>query len=67
MFKEFDYDNKPIVEIVNDIISDAVNHDASDIHFDPYPDNLHDVRFPYRHVAPPFMLSSSFRMRAALR
>ena len=41
MFKEFDYDNKPIVEIVNDIITDAVNHDASDIHFDPYPDNLH--------------------------
>ena len=41
MFKEFDYDNKPIVEIVNEIISDAVKHDASDIHFDPYPDNLH--------------------------
>ena len=41
MFKEFDYDNKPIVEIVNEIITDAVNHDASDIHFDPYPDNLH--------------------------
>ena len=41
MFKEFDYDNKPIVEIVNDIITDAVHHDASDIHFDPYPDNLH--------------------------
>jgi type IV pilus assembly protein PilB len=41
MFKEFDYDNRPIVEIVNEIITDAVNHDASDIHFDPYPDNLH--------------------------
>ena len=41
MFKEFDYDNKPIVEIVNEIISDAAKHDASDIHFDPYPDNLH--------------------------
>ena len=41
MFKQFDYDNKPIVEIVNEIITDAVNHDASDIHFDPYPDNLH--------------------------
>ena len=41
MFREFDYDNKPIVEIVNEIISDAVKHDASDIHFDPYPDNLH--------------------------
>lgn len=41
MFKQFDYDNKPIVEIVNEIITDAVKHDASDIHFDPYPDNLH--------------------------
>ena len=41
MFRQFDYDNKPIVEIVNDIITDAVKHDASDIHFDPYPDNLH--------------------------
>ena len=41
MFRQFDYDNKPIVEIVNEIITDAVNHDASDIHFDPYPDNLH--------------------------
>ena len=41
MFRQFDYDSKPIVEIVNEIISDAVKHDASDIHFDPYPDNLH--------------------------
>lgn len=41
MFRQFDYNNKPIVEIVNEIITDAVKHDASDIHFDPYPDNLH--------------------------
>ncbi|MBR5662726.1 MAG: type II/IV secretion system protein [Bacilli bacterium] len=41
MFRQFDYDSKPIVEIVNEIITDAVKHDASDIHFDPYPDNLH--------------------------
>lgn len=41
MFREFDYDNKPIVDIANEIITDAANHDASDIHFDPYPDNLH--------------------------
>jgi len=41
MFKQFDYNNRPIVEIVNEMISDAVKHDASDIHLDPYPDNLH--------------------------
>ena len=35
VFKEFDYDNKPIVDIVNEMIIDAVKHGASDIHFDP--------------------------------
>ncbi len=40
MFREFDYDNKPIVDIVNEMIVDAVNHGASDIHFDPTPDEL---------------------------
>lgn len=35
MFREFDYDNKPIVDIVNEIIEDAMNKGASDIHFDP--------------------------------
>lgn len=35
MFKEFDYDNKPIVDIVNEMIIDAVKSGASDIHFDP--------------------------------
>ncbi len=35
MFREFDYDNKPIVDIVNEMIIDAVKHGASDIHFDP--------------------------------
>lgn len=33
--KEFDFNNIPIVEIVNEIILDAVNRNASDIHFDP--------------------------------
>ena len=37
MFQNFDYDNKPIVEIVNEIIVDAVKKGASDIHFDPTP------------------------------
>lgn len=35
MFKEFDYDNKPIVDIVNEMIIDAVKKGGSDIHFDP--------------------------------
>ena len=35
MFREFDYDNKPVVDIVNEMIIDAVKHGASDIHFDP--------------------------------
>lgn len=33
--KEFDFENVPIVEIANEILLDAVNQHASDIHFDP--------------------------------
>ena len=33
--KNFDFETMPIVEIANDIILDAVNKNASDIHFDP--------------------------------
>ena len=44
VFKEYDYDNQPIVEIVNEIMADAVKNRASDIHFDPTPDKL-KVRF----------------------
>ncbi len=40
MFKEFDYDNKPVVDIVNEMILDAIEKKASDIHFDPTPDTL---------------------------
>ena len=40
MFKEFDYDNKPIVDIVNDMIVDAVKSGGSDIHFDPVENGL---------------------------
>ena len=40
MFREYDYDNKPIVEIVNEMIIDAVKHGASDIHFDPTEEDL---------------------------
>ena len=38
--KEFDFENMPIVEIANEIIIDAVNKGASDIHFDPTKDDL---------------------------
>lgn len=40
VFKEFDYDNKPIVDIANEMIIDAVKRGASDIHFDPTEDDL---------------------------
>ena len=33
--KEFNFEKLPIVEIANEIIMDAVNKGASDIHFDP--------------------------------
>ena len=35
MFREFDYENRPVVDIVNDILNDATSRGASDIHFDP--------------------------------
>ncbi len=35
MFRQFDYENKPIVDIVNEIILGAISLHASDIHFDP--------------------------------
>lgn len=38
--RKFDYEKLPIVEVVNEIILDAVKMDASDIHFDPSEDSL---------------------------
>ena len=40
MLRTFDYENTPVVNIVNDMIIDAVNRKASDIHFDPTPTSL---------------------------
>ena len=40
MFRDFDYENKPVVDIVNEMIIDAINKKASDIHFDPTEDYL---------------------------
>lgn len=42
--KEFDFEKIPIVEIANEIIIDAVNKGASDIHFDPSKDII-KIRF----------------------
>lgn len=38
MLKKFDFEKMPIVEIVNEILVDASNKGASDIHFDPHED-----------------------------
>ena len=40
VFRDFDYDKTPIVDLVNIMIEDAVNKRASDMHFDPTPDYL---------------------------
>ena len=40
MLKTFDFQNTPVVDIVNDILVDAAKRGASDIHFDPYTDYL---------------------------
>ncbi|MCI8497807.1 MAG: type II/IV secretion system protein [Bacilli bacterium] len=37
----FDYDNTPIVDIVNDIVTDSIKRGCSDIHFDPYEKGIH--------------------------
>ena len=37
MFKEYDYETLPVVDIVNEMILDAAKKNASDIHFDPTP------------------------------
>ena len=37
---KFDYDNTPIVDIVNDIIVDAIKRNASDIHLDPFEEGI---------------------------
>ena len=40
MTREFDFEKLPIVEIVNEIITDAARRNASDIHFDQQEGNL---------------------------
>ncbi len=43
MLKKFDFDKMPIVEVVNEILVDASNKGASDIHFDPH-ENFMKIR-----------------------
>ena len=43
MIKVFDFERTPVVDIVNDIMVDAVKRGASDIHFDPH-ENFMQVR-----------------------
>jgi type IV pilus assembly protein PilB len=38
VIRSFDYDKLPIVEVVNEVILDAIKRGASDIHFDPHTD-----------------------------
>ncbi len=40
MFKEYNFEKTPVVDIVNEMILDAAKHLASDIHFDPYANTL---------------------------
>ena len=40
MYTEYDYQNQPIVDIVNAMLIDAARKRASDIHMDPTPDVL---------------------------
>ncbi len=40
MMRKFDFEKNSIVEIVNEIIIDAIKKKASDIHFAPTPNNL---------------------------
>ena len=43
MLKVFDFNNTPVVEIVNEILVDSAKRGASDIHFDPQ-ENFTKVR-----------------------
>ncbi len=40
MERKFDFESMPVVEVVNEILIDATRKGASDVHFDPRPDNM---------------------------
>ena len=42
--REFNYESKPTVEIVKEILTDAINYQVSDIHFDPTSNGL-NIKF----------------------
>ncbi len=65
--KELDFVNTPVVDVVNDIINDAVSMGASDIHFDPTEDALR-VRIRIDGILDDYaMIPSSVRQNVVTR
>ena len=65
--KELDFVNTPVVDVVNDIINDAVTMGASDIHFDPTEDALR-VRIRIDGILDDYaMIPSSVRQNVVTR
>lgn len=65
--KELDFVNTPVVDVVNDIINEAVTMGASDIHFDPTEDELR-VRIRIDGILDDYaMIPSSVRQNVVTR
>ena len=65
--KELDFVNTPVVDVVNDIINEAVSMGASDIHFDPTEDELR-VRIRIDGILDDYaMIPSSVRQNVVTR
>ena len=65
--KELDFVNTPVVDVVNDIINEAVSMGASDIHFDPTEDALR-VRIRIDGILDDYaMIPSSVRQNVVTR
>ena len=65
--KKLDFVNTPVVDVVNDIINDAVSMGASDIHFDPTEDALR-VRIRIDGILDDYaMIPSSVRQNVVTR
>jgi type IV pilus assembly protein PilB len=60
-------EDAPVVRFINKIILEAVNYNASDLHFEPY-EKIYRVRFRrdgilYEHATPPVNISARFSAR----
>lgn len=65
--RELDFVNTPVVDVVNDIINEAVTMGASDIHFDPTEDELR-VRIRIDGILDDYaMIPSSVRQNVVTR